>query len=170
MPEQPPSLPPPYVRRIATLVRCVREDLQAGGRVSACALVGRLDGQALEALPIDSHSAQAKEMSGARIRACAAQMQADFVLTLMEAWALDAAHAHEYETIMQRYGSIGASPDAQDIVAFMLETPQGSWSAQARVRALADGVGRTFDEPQFVWVEHAEGRFVGLLPARGVAH
>jgi hypothetical protein len=45
---------------------------------------------------------------------------ADFIFMIMEAWSLRKDKLHHREEIMERYGSIGASPYKIDIVSFSL--------------------------------------------------
>jgi hypothetical protein len=72
-----------------------------------------------------------------------------------------------FQEILDRYGSIGASPYRVDTVNFLLETHQGLWSAQLPFRP--KGVSkkkRTFGQPELTLGEEMRGRFVGLLPVK----
>ena len=80
------------------------------------------------------------------------------------------AHEHDAtvdQEIIDRYGSIGASPHRIDTVTFLLETRRGLWSAQLPFKP--KGVSkkkRTFGQPELTLGEEMQGRFVGLLPAK----
>jgi len=109
----------------------------------------------------------AKEASVRTISMTASVMAADFVFQVREAWMLSSKHASRHEEILEKYGSVGASPFALDIVAFSLETTHGTWVATSRIMQKPPSKKRRTFGP--VIIEHSpgvEGRFVGLLPRK----
>jgi hypothetical protein len=74
----------------------------------------------------------------------------------------------KYEEIIERYGSIGASPYKIDTANFMLETRYGVWGAQVPLKFKTPSKKRrTFAVPvALIFMDGVEGRFAGLLPAR----
>ena len=69
--------------------------------------------------------------------------------------------------ILDKYGSIGASPYAVDVVSMSLETRHGVWMAEVLVKP--KGISkkkRTIDTPEFRHFTEAGGRFVNLLPVK----
>jgi len=161
------ALPDAYLAIIRPLIATARGFLEAGETLAPVAFVGNFaNGQAVPVL-LRSGSEAEKNASAAAIRAAAQALDADFVFVMMEAWSLRQDKLHRVEEIMERYGSIGASPYAIDVVSMALETRHGVWAAQLPIKA--KGVSkkkRTFAEPAFQWFTEVEGRFVNLLPAR----
>ena len=85
----------------------------------------------------------------------------------MEAWGLPPEKVAKYQAILDRYGSIAASPYAVDLVSFALETRHGSWVAQVPVKP--KGISKrkkTFGKPHFQFFTETAGRFAELLPQR----
>ena len=74
----------------------------------------------------------------------------------------------KYEEIIERYGSIGASPYKIDTANFMLEMRYGAWGAQVPLKFKAPSKKRrTFAAPvALIFMSGIEGRFAGLLPAK----
>ena len=85
----------------------------------------------------------------------------------MEAWSLREDKVAQMDAILEKYGSIGASPYAVDIVSMALETRHGVWIAQVPIKP--KGISkkkRTIGAPEFRHFNECEGRFVGLLPVK----
>ena len=95
-------------------------------------------------------------------------MAADYVFTVIEGWGLPKDKMSKYDEIIERYGSIGASPYKIDTANFMLETRYGAWGAQVPLKFKAPSKKRrTFAAPvMLVFMSGIEGRFAGLLPAK----
>ena len=95
-------------------------------------------------------------------------MPAYYVFTIMEAWGLPKDKILKYAQIIERYGSIGASPYRIDTASFILETRYGVWGAQVPLKFKAPSKKRrTFAAPfALIFMNGLEGRFAGLLPAR----
>ena len=74
----------------------------------------------------------------------------------------------KYEEIIERYGSVAASPYKIDTANFMLETRYGVWGAQVPLKFKAPSKKRrTFAAPvALIFMDGIEGRFAGLLPAK----
>jgi hypothetical protein len=94
----------------------------------------------------------------------AADLDADFIFTIMEAWALPKDKVRRHQEILDRYGSISKSPYRIDTVSFVLETQYGMWAAQLPIlRKGASKKKGTFGEVTLKFMDGAEGRFAGLL-------
>ena len=95
-------------------------------------------------------------------------MAADYVFTVIEGWGLPKDKMSKFEEIIDRYGSVGASPYKIDTASFMLETRYGVWGVQVPLKFKAPSKKRrTFAAPvTLVFMDGVEGRFAGLLPAR----
>jgi hypothetical protein len=161
------AIPTAYLEIILPLIAAARGMLEDDQTLAPFAFVGNLSRH--ETLPIllEADSEEAKDASAATIRDLAARQEADFVFVIMEAWSLPPARLGELDEILERYGSIGASPYRIDVVSFTLETRHGVWVAQEPISPRpAPVAGRTFDEPSFQHFEAAQGRFAALLPRR----
>lgn len=159
------DMPNAYRELIAPLIDITRNAIASGDILAPFALVGNMATREMQLVDTDPDAADPKAKLAESILEVARARRADFVFTIMDAWALDPAQAQRYEEIIARYGSIGRSPYRIDIVSFSLETQWGLWMAQAPITT-GEGESRSFPEPRFERYPQAEGRFVGLLPAR----
>ena len=160
-------IPTTYRTLIDPLIEVARGILETGEQLVPVAFVGNLTSKQTHQVMMSAASEQAKDESAALVRHLAALHEADFVFVIMDAWGLPRDKMHRYQEILERYGSIGASPYRVDIVSFTLETRHGLWMAQMQVKP--KGVSkkrRTFGEPEFQLFTEAHGRFVHLLPER----
>ncbi len=85
----------------------------------------------------------------------------------MEAWSLRKDKVRQMQAILDKYGSIGASPYAVDIISLALETRHGVWVAELPIKP--KGISkkkRTFGTSEFRHFTEYEGRFVNLLPIK----
>ena len=116
---------------------------------------------------VKSGSDETKDESAAAIKHAATLIEADFIFVVMEAWSLRPDKLHRYEEILDKYGSIGNSPYAIDVVTLSLETRHGMWLAQMPIKPKGHSKKkRTFGQPEFRYFTEAKGRFVDLLPAK----
>ncbi|WP_295436103.1 hypothetical protein [uncultured Thiodictyon sp.] len=158
-------IPTTYRTLIDPLIDVARGILESGEHLVPVAFVGNLTSGQTHQVMMSAASESAKDESAELVRHLAALHEADFVFVIMDAWGLPRAKMHRYKEILERYGSIGASPYRVDIVSFTLETRHGLWVAQMQVKP--KGVSkkrRTFGEPAFELFTEAQGRFVHLLP------
>ena len=68
------------------------------------------------------------------------------------------------DAILDKYGSIGASPYRVDVVSFGLETRYGVWMSQCEIKP--KGISkkkRTIGTPAFQYFKEVAGRFTHLL-------
>ena len=159
------DMPNAYRELIAPLIETTRTVIASGKTLAPFALVGNMATREMELVDMDLDAADPKSELIESIRSVARVRRADFVFTIMDAWALPADQAHRYEEIFERYGSIGESPYRVDIVSFSLETQWGTWMAQVPIEE-DEGGARVFPDPIFRRYPQAEGRFVGLLAAK----
>ena len=160
-----PTLPAPYHRLVTPLIDTARSIVERGESLATMAFVGNLANGETRPVPIIELSEQHKDASIDAIRRLAQLIQADFVFTIAEGWGVPPDKVDRYREIIDRYGSIGASPHRVDTVTFLLETRAGLWSAQMPLKP--KGISkkkRTFATPALTLGTEMEGRFVGLLP------
>jgi hypothetical protein len=164
----PMQLPPRYHEMIWPMIEKAKGFLEKGEKLSPLAFVGNFDtGQAVPIL-IDTLDDSRKDASAVAIRITAESIAADYVFTILEGWGLPKDKMSKHEDIIERYGSIGASPYKIDTANFMLETRYGVWGAQVPLKFMAPSKKRrTFTAPAvLIFMSGIEGRFAGLLPAK----
>jgi hypothetical protein len=163
------KLPDRYTELIVPLIEKAKEFLAAGEALSPIAFVGSFESGQLIPIVIDTNTEAAKDTSAHAIRLAAESIGADYVFTVMEGWGLPKDKIQRYEEIIERYGSIGASPWKIDTANFMLETRHGVWGAQVPLKFKAPSKKRRiFAAPlNLQFMDGVEGRFMQLLPATG---
>ena len=158
-------LPAPFVPLVEAMISTARQNLEKGEWLSPLSLVGRSSTCELFPVAIESGDVESKELSARQIRLTAAMLKADFVFSIMEAWALPKRLLARHQEILDRYGSIGNSPHKEDVVTFSLETRQGVWVGSAAIKPKPPSKKkRTFGQVEFIFADGVEGRFVGFLP------
>ena len=159
------QIPEHYLQKINPLVAHARSLVEKGESLAALAFVGSLAKDQVIPMVLDDSSDESKDNSAQAIARAAAMLEADFIFQVREAWMLPARYASRHEAILDKYGSIAASPYAQDIAAFTLETTHGTWVAMVTLKAKTPSKKRrTFGVVVFEHTPSIEGRFVGLLP------
>lgn len=168
MTEAPISTPPPvYMDTIGPLIDKARGFLEAGEKLQAMAFVGNLTTRQVIPVMIQPGSGEDKDQSARAIQSAALVLDADFVFAIMEAWTLRPDKISKMNAILDKYGSIGASPYAIDTCSFTLETRHGLWAAQPQIKP--KGISkkkRTIGEVEFRYFTEVEGRFAHLLPKK----
>ena len=161
------AVPENYWQIISPLIVKAREFLEEGERLTPIAFVGAFSTGKIIPVMLQAASDEAKDNSALAIRMAAQTADADFVFVLMEAWSLRKDKLLQVEKIMERYGSIGASPYAIDVVSMALETRHGVWMAQVPIKAKGySKKKRTMGTPTFQHFAEYEGRFANLLPKK----
>ena len=161
------TIPENYWKIIAPLIATARGFLENGESLSAFAFVGSFSSDMCIPVLLQSSSIEAKDKSALDIKAAADHLDADFIFVLMEAWSLRKDKVLQMDAILDKYGSIGASPYAVDIVSMALETRHGVWMAEVPIKA--KGISkkkRTIRTPEFRHYTEVAGRFVNLLPMK----
>lgn len=161
------KLPDAYLKIIAPLIHTARSFLEKGETLAPVAFVGNFATGIAIPILLDSADSESKDQSARAVKKVAEEYEADFIFMMMEAWTLRKDKVRETREILDRYGSIGSSPYAVDIIAMTLETLHGVWVAEVPIKP--KGVSkkkRTFDEPEFRLYPEIEGRFTDLLPRR----
>ena len=161
------AIPDTYWTIVSPLIVTARGLLEKGEALSPFAFVGSFKSKTCIPVMLQSTSIEAKDRSALAIEAAALSMNADFIFVLMEAWSLRKDKLSQMDAILDKYGSIGASPYAVDIVSMALETRHGVWMAEVPIKP--KGISkkkRTIGEPEFRHFTEAEGRFVNLLPIK----
>ena len=158
------QIPQTYLEKINPLVAQARSLVEKGETLAALAFIGSLTKNEVIPLVLDDSTEESKDRSAKSISMAAAMLEADFIFQVREAWVLPTKHVARYEAILEEYGSIGASPYAEDVAAFSLETTHGTWIATVPLKAKPPSKKRrTFAEVVFEHMPQVEGRFVGLL-------
>jgi hypothetical protein len=159
------QLPQAYLDIVLPLIDSARGFLENGESLEPFAFVGNHATKQFLPILIDTQTEDTKDRSVSLIKAAAEQTQADFVFTIMEAWGLPKDKMPRYQEIMDKYGSVGASPYKIDTAAFMLETRYGVWGCQVTLKPKGySKKKRTFGKVELQFMDGVEGRFVGLLP------
>ena len=161
------AMPENYWKIIAPLIDTARGFLEKGESLSPFAFVGSFSSDMCIPVLLQSASPEAKDKSALAIEAAAESLNADFIFILMEAWSLRKDKVSQMDAILDKYGSIGASPYAVDIVSMALETRHGVWMAEVPIKP--KGISkkkRTIGTPEFRHYTEVEGRFVNLLPMK----
>ena len=159
--------PESYLKTILPLIDVARGLLENGEQLAPIGFVGNFaTGQTVQVL-LNSAGDVEKDHSALAIRMAADMLEADFVFVIMEAWSLRKDKMAQMDAILDKYGSIGASPYRVDVVSFGLETRHGVWMAQCEIKP--KGISkkkRTIGAPAFQYFKEVEGRFSHFLKAR----
>ena len=162
--EAPISTPPKaYMDIISPLINSARGFLESGEALQAFAFVRNQ----VVSVMIQSGADAVKDQSASLIQSAALVLEADFVFTIMEAWSLRPDKVLQMDAILDKYGSIGASPYAIDVCSLALETKRGVWVAQPRIKP--KGISkkkRTIGVVEFRFYTEVKGRFTHLLPVK----
>ena len=161
------QIPPAYLRHIEPIVAKAKGFLENGEALTPVAFVGTFTNNTVIPIMLDSSSEESKNRSSTMIAAAAAQADADYVFTVIEAWALPKKYLNRVEEIYQQYGSLANFPHRLEVASFTLETRHGTWMAQCTILPKPPSKKRrTIMPPQFVLGDAAQGRFANLLPAK----
>ena len=161
----PMQIPERYLQKINPLVAHARSLVEKGETLASLAFIGNMTTDQVIPMVLDDSSDQAKDSSAMGISRAAAMLEADFIFQVREAWMLPQRYVDRHQEILDEYGSVGASPYAQDIAAFSLETTHGTWIATVPLKAKPPSKKRrTFGAVEFQHMPQVDGRFVGLLP------
>ncbi len=161
------DIPKNYLEVIEPLIAKARSFVEGGEKLAPIAFVGNFSTRQILPVVINTSNDDTKDRSALAIQTTAAQLKADFVFAIMEAWGLPKDKIDRYQAILDRYGSIGNSPYKVDTASFTLETHYGIWGAQELLKPKGySKKKRTFGQLTFRHMDGAEGRFVGLLPVR----
>jgi len=161
------TMPESYWKIISPMIAKAKSFLENGETLAPVAFIGSFSSESSIPILLKSSSNEAKDSSALAIKLAAESLNADFIFLLMEAWSLRKDKLLQREAIMDKYGSIGASPYAVDVVSMALETRYGIWMAEVPIKP--KGISkkkRTIGTPAFRHFTEFEGRFVNLLPVK----
>ena len=161
------AIPETYWKIVAPLIATARGFLEKGEALAPIAFVGSFTSDICVPVLLQASSNESKDKSASAIKRAADSMNADFIFVLMEAWSLRKDKVLQMDAILNKYGSIGASPYAVDVVSMSLETRHGVWMAEVLIKP--KGISkkkRTIGTPEFRHFTEAGGRFVNLLPVK----
>ena len=161
------AIPENYWKVISPLIATAKGFLENGETLAPIAFVGSFSSGSTTPVLLKSSSIKAKDDSALAIKIVAETLEADFVFLLMEAWSLRKDKLKQMDAILDKYGSIGASPYAVDVVSMALETRHGVWMAEVPIKPKGNSKKkRTIGVPEFRHFTEYEGRFVNLLPIK----
>ena len=162
------KLPDRYIELILPLIDKAKGFLEAGESLAPLAFVGSFETGKMIHILIDTVNEEAKDHSANAIRLAAESIEADYVFTIIEGWGLAKDKLSRYQEVIERYGSVGASPWKIDTANFMLESRHGVWGAQVPLKFKAPSKKRrVFAAPVVLqYMDGAEGRFTSLLPLK----
>ena len=152
---------------ISPMIDKARGFLEAGEKLQPMAFVGNLTTKQVVPVMVQTGSEEGKDQSARTIQSAALALDADFVFAIMEAWSLRPNKIPQMDAILDKYGSISASPYAIDTCSLMLETRRGVWAAQPQIKP--KGISkkkRTIGVVEFRYFTEVEGRFAHLLPKK----
>ena len=161
------AIPENYWKIISPLIDTARGFLENGESLAPIAFVGSFSSDTCIPVILQSSSIESKDRSASAIKMAASSLNADFIFVVMEAWSLRKDKVSQMDAIIEKYGSIGASPYAVDVVSMALETRHGVWMAEVPIKP--KGISkkkRTIGTPEFRHFTEAGGRFVNLLPVK----
>lgn len=160
--------PASYLKVIAPLIDTARGFLGKGEALAPIAFIGNFASGKTIPILLDNEGGAEKDCSAMAIRMASQMLDVDYVFVVMEAWSLRKDKMPHMEAILDKYGSIGASPYRVDIVSFALETRYGVWMGECPIKP--KGISkkkRTIGTPQFQHFTEVEGRFSHFLRAAG---
>ena len=161
------QIPPAYLRHIEPIVAKAKGFLENGEALTPIAFVGSFTNNTVIPVMLDSSNDDTKDRSATMIAAAATQADADYVFTVIEAWALPKKYLNRVEEIYEKYGSLANFPHRLDVASFTLETRHGTWMAQCTILPKQPSKKcRTIMPPQFVFGDATQGRFANLLPVK----
>ena len=97
-----------------------------------------------------------------------ARVTPDFVLMVANSWTLPDPTMAKYQTALEKYGSVKATPKAIRSVIFSLETSTGLYVAMPRVvRKSQWSTRKTLDHACWNEVDDGNGTLQRVFPARG---
>jgi hypothetical protein len=129
------QIPERYLQKINRLILHARSLLEKDEILAPLAFIGNLQTDQMTPMVLYDSSDQSKDSSAKAIQMVVAMMDAHFIFQIREAWKLSPKYVARHEEILERYGSIGASPYALDVAAFSLETTHGTWIAMMPLKA-----------------------------------
>ncbi|GAB3644858.1 hypothetical protein [Ramlibacter alkalitolerans] len=140
--------------------------LESGNTVPARFFVGNSDTGELFEVTIDTVDPDGRARAVHQARLLAAMHHADFVVSVIEAWALPAKDMPRHSDILEQYGSLAAYPGRQDVLAVQLETHEGIFSLQAPIRPKPPSKKkRVLAEVVLLQADAAVGQLANVLPA-----
>ena len=102
--------PESYLKTILPLIDVARGLLEKGEQLVPIAFVGNFATSKTAQVLLESGTDAEKDRSALAIRLAADMLEADFVFLIMEAWSLRKDKMPQMDAILDKYGSIGASP------------------------------------------------------------
>lgn len=157
-------IPQQYLALVEHFIATARAIAEKGEGIQNILFIGSLEKGKSVSMLMDAASADEKEAAGEHARRVAEMLDADYSLTVGEAWSLTPRDTARSEAILEDYGSVGNYPGRIEIAAFMLETRYGTWAGQAPIKFKgASKKKRTFGKVEFLKVDRSEGRLANII-------
>ncbi len=147
---------------IDSIISRTRDLLSQGEQIATLAFIGK-EGSIIKVIYMKMENATTKNQSTEIVKVWAATFDADFIITLSEAWAVTGKLKDEEIKKICEEGC-ASHPARMSVIFLTLETYQGYWCGQSVIHEL-DGK-REIDEIKMDSIEKAEGRLTSLLPLR----
>lgn len=165
------KIPDSYLQIINPFIEQAKLTLQSGDALKPMAYIFNATTKETRVVMLDNSSQTSKNNSALALKFHGEQLDADFIFLIQEAWTLSVSHASKYKEILDEYGSIGASPYAQDVVSLALETPYGAWMSTPAIQYIRPSKKRRmFGVVDFVFSSDVQGRFSNLLPRKNTGY
>lgn len=160
-------LPQNCISFVESIIGLVKSKAKKGNELTPVAFIGDFQSDtALAHVDLSCSSPLAHE----QVRVLAMSQNADYVLTVMECWALTGEFAARTQEIVSQYGSIAASPFKEDCVHFRIETKDSLWVANALLTPAAGMKKRRHLGPVvFQPADAASSSFASYLQPSGSA-
>lgn len=141
------AIPEPMRPVMSSIIEASRATLAAGGGLTPSILVGNCFTTAIRRIKIDPSSPHGKAMAVEAAKEAAEEIEADFAITMVEAWHLSKEDKARKSEIVAAYGSLAAYPGRIEVVYFVLETHDGVVATTATIDRTA-ATTRTMRPPK----------------------
>ena len=141
---------------VNSLIDTARLMSESGQELVPVAFLGMPNGN-IGAIELNTGDNIQKDLSAKVISTLAKEMNATFILTIMEAWMVRITQK-DYPTGI----AVKDHPDRIDCVSIMFENKDGVWGDRIPFEVKENGA-RTFRAVNLHFTDRTEGRFVGLL-------
>lgn len=157
-----PDIYKPVLDQIATSVRL---RIAHGAGVMPSIYVGSSSNGSFRVVPLNLGSSETKLASMEIATNLAAELDADFAITVMGAYTLPPSLSHWHATMLREFGSIERCPAGIESVTFILETPGGVFTSHAPITLVDGGRGgkRMGETGSFMLAARISGDMVGVL-------
>jgi len=119
------GIPPAIADFVRHIFRVAVSLLREGKSLTSFAFIGSTTKRRMSQLRMDMSTDESKDVSAEAVRMIAEKEEADVIAIISESWTLPEEMNSKYEEIIEKYGSIGASPYRQEIVSLSVGAYSG---------------------------------------------